>query len=255
MKTLRCIVILSVAVLVASCTGGFSTDGVTETAYVDAFMNDMRDNFDDNELLLGYVSPEAMAKLGVDMKVARCNSYSPDRWEVASYDHKSGDLGVMLYGSQDAWQHLLTFRLIKEDGRLYFVPAQYDWDYVDPWFTVQINVGQEEKALVDEFLQKMIDDYYNEPLLLSYISPAYCRQKGIDKDDYSCNAYGLESFVVGKIDPATREVEAIILGEDEDWAHKLTFKIVDENGRMYLWPGSNSDSYIDPWFKLETGVQ
>jgi len=238
----------------AACGARFSSEGIEEKAYVESFLSDMCDNYEDNQLLLGYVSPKEMDKLGVNPYTAKCNAYHPTRWELVSYDRKQGDVGVMIYGTSDAWQHLLTFRLVKESDRLYLVPLQYDFDYVDPWFAIEDNVGTKEKDFVEEFLQHMIDDYNDEALLLGYVSPAYCSQNGLKKKDYNCNAYSPESFTVGKYDPATGTVEAIIVGTDQNWGHRLTFKIVRENGRLYLWPGHHSDSYIDPWYSVETNV-
>ena len=243
-----------VALLLTSCSPKFSSDGTEEKAVVESFLAAMNDNYDDNAMLLGYISPKQMQKLGASPADAMCNAYHYESYDVTGYDRKAGEVRVMLYGTGGLWQHELTFALTKEDDKLYLVPMQYDEGFVDPWAAVQENVGQEQKDFVGEFLQHMMDDYNDEPLLLGYISPAYYSQNGLNIDRFKCNAYSPVEFDVGKYDPATGKVTTIIRGEDDNWGHKLVFKVVQENGRMYLWPGSHSETYIDPWYAVELNV-
>ncbi len=108
--------------------------------------------------------------------------------------------------------------------------------------------GEAEKELVIEFLDKMVHSANNE-VLMDFMAPSYLEEHQLDKNSYQVNVYypvgfHLENYI-GDL------ITAKIWGKDRSWVHRLTFKIIKENKILYLYPGSHSDKYIQPWFRVE----
>ncbi len=251
-----CVVLVVSLLLLTACAGArFSSDGSAEYAYVNSFLSTMQESYNDEQLLLSFISPKFIADKHLDLADYKCNAYSMTEWDLQAYNAKTGEIVVMIYGYDDTWQHQLTFRLSLEGGKYYLIPGETDGGYIDPWYAVAENIGQEQKDFVNEFLTNMIDEYNNEPLLLTYLSPKYCDEQGISKGQFKCNAYMPESYTVGRYNPLDGTVEAFITGSEQSWTHRLVFKVVEENDKLYLWPGRHSDAYIDPWFNVESNYE
>jgi len=112
---------------------------------------------------------------------------------------------------------------------------------------------KDEKDFVRKFINDMIDD--SEEKMMNYISPDYIRDNYITLSDYEVNAYYPVDFIIDSYNADTGIVKAKIWGEDKGWIHGLDFKVVIENDKFYLYPGSHSDAYIDPWYKVNAYLE
>ncbi|MFC1887862.1 hypothetical protein ACFLYK_03535 [Candidatus Cloacimonadota bacterium] len=108
------------------------------------------------------------------------------------------------------------------------------------------------KDFVNSFLKDMIAE--NEDKLMNYISPDYISNNYLTVSDYQVNKYYPVDYFIDSYNSDTGMVRARIWGEDKGWIHGLDFKVVWEDGRYYLQPGTHSDSYIDPWYRVDPNI-
>jgi len=112
-----------------------------------------------------------------------------------------------------------------------------------------------EAVCVYEFLEIWIDDASNDDKLMNFISPKYLNKNNLNKSEYNVNLYYPVNFKIKSIDKENSLVTALIWGEDKKWIHKLTFKVVREDGKLYVYPSQYTTSmYIYPWSQLESNV-
>lgn len=113
--------------------------------------------------------------------------------------------------------------------------------------------GKKEKKFVEKFLTEMMD--HDQNVLRKYISPKYL-EEAKPPSDWKVNTFYHESLEVLSYDEESSHVVALIYGEDKGWTHRLTFKIVREGGKMYLWSEDHDFTYdyVDPWILAEQWI-
>jgi hypothetical protein len=109
------------------------------------------------------------------------------------------------------------------------------------------------KKFVIQFLKEMIAHKDNDGLK-KYISPAYLKENNLDISKYNINTYYPVDFSIVGFDKEPCIVYAKIWGKDRGWVHKLGFKVVMEDKKLYLYPGQHSDDYIHPWYTVESYI-
>ena len=110
------------------------------------------------------------------------------------------------------------------------------------------------KKLVSKFLREMIAHKDNNGLK-KYISPAYIKENNLDISKYDINTYYPVDFSIERYKKDSSIVYAKIWGKDRGWVHKLGFKVVMEDKKLYLYPGQYSDSFIHPWYNVESYIK
>ncbi|MBN2662326.1 MAG: hypothetical protein JXR68_01645 [Bacteroidales bacterium] len=117
--------------------------------------------------------------------------------------------------------------------------------------------GDKEIKLVEQFLDDMvagIDDF--TPKYRSIIAPSYLKSNKLDIKDYSINRYYPDGYSIVSYNPANGYVITNIWGEKKTWIKELTFKVVKENGKLYLYPLKHTNMmYIHPWFEIKDNVK
>lgn len=116
-------------------------------------------------------------------------------------------------------------------------------------------------AKVTEFLQFMTAE--NRPAnLMDFISPSYIKAAGINPSEYMVNTYYPKSFIIERSYPSpdvtnSYNVVATITGENGGWAHRLTFVVFNDNGKLTFYPGkvATDSKFIDPWYTIEEYVK
>jgi len=165
---------------------------------------------------------------------------------LATYELSQGNV-VTLLGSG-----IFTIHVYTDSGYGDWTCEMYnETDYNNKY--EDIASYTDEKDFVKEFISKMIDD--SDDLLMDYISPNYISNNYLTVNDYEVNKYYPVDFIIDSYNSNTGIVTARIWGEDKGWIHSLDFKVVVENEQYYLYPGSHSDSYIDPWYKANAYVE
>jgi len=122
--------------------------------------------------------------------------------------------------------------------------------------TTRVSNSSEAEKLVIKFLGYM--DHKAEPsnsLMMACISPAYISDNKINIADSKVNNYTIWGFSIVSYYASTGIVVTKIWGEGKSWIHELDFKVVKENGCLYLMPSQFSESYIDPWFGLKSYIK
>lgn len=111
--------------------------------------------------------------------------------------------------------------------------------------------GDDPRArCVNKFLNAMVDD--DAERMAKLISQEWLDAEGIDLDDYQVNAYSPRSYIIEKVkgDKVTAVIRFASGG-----AHRLQFKVSQENGKYYIVPGeADSDGWIHPWIDVETDI-
>ena len=116
-------------------------------------------------------------------------------------------------------------------------------------------------AKVTEFLQIMTGG--NKPAtLMDFISPSYIKAAGINAAEFSVNTYFPKTFIIERSYPSpdvtnSYNVVAKIVGEGGNWAHRLTFVVFNDNGKLTFYPGkvASDIKFIDPWYTIEEYIK
>jgi len=115
--------------------------------------------------------------------------------------------------------------------------------------------GVDEKEFVGTFLTLMMNSFDNDEEMIAYLSPEYLHENGIVLGQYHVNSYSPVGFSIEDYDAKTGIVRTNIWGEDKSWVHEVIFKLVKEDGRLFLLPGRHSESFVDPWFEVHSYIQ
>ncbi|MBN2571815.1 MAG: hypothetical protein JXA68_06775 [Ignavibacteriales bacterium] len=110
--------------------------------------------------------------------------------------------------------------------------------------------GAPEKQFVSAFLDIMIEEERDYDKMMEFLSPSFIEENSVSNfkvNSYFPTGYSIDSYSDGV-------TKAQIWGEEKSWVHLLTFKVVIENEKYYLYPGGASDEWIDPWFEVETYI-
>lgn len=125
---------------------------------------------------------------------------------------------------------------------------------------IQLN-QQTAQAKVTEFLQIMVTDQ-RPKTLMDFIAPSYLKAAKIDAAAFTVNSYYPKTFKIEQSYPSTDlsnaiNVVAVIAGEGNGWAHRLTFVVFNDNGKLVLFPGKhdNDTKFVDPWYSIQEYVQ
>ena len=213
-----------------------------------------------------YISPAYLKANAVSSSDYKINTYSPTGYSVDE-NKGNGVVVARIWGSNKSWVHRLTFIVTYENGSYYFMPgrAPSSYFYIDPWYIVETNIKDdvkqetpstsEARTLVTDLLYDMVNNADNFGTgARKYIAPSYYTKEKIDKYDYQINYYspsGSEIKSVGN----DGMVEAYVWGSNKSWVHLLTFKVVKESGKAYVWPKGHTDNnYIHPWYEVTTDV-
>lgn len=114
--------------------------------------------------------------------------------------------------------------------------------------------GGDEKAFVSYFLQLMVDS--DKVAMKLCLSPKYMEEAN-PPDSAEINTFAIVNFKIEDYEQETGYVSALVWGKSkEDWTHRLTFKVVKENKKLYLWSDDTNfdNNYIDPWIVVEYWV-
>ncbi len=111
----------------------------------------------------------------------------------------------------------------------------------------------DEKSFISNFLKDMVA--YDTEKLKSYISPDYLSLNNLNINEYSINTYSPANFAIDGFNDYTSIIDCRIWGENQDWMHALEFKIVEENGKYYIYPSETSGEYIHPWHSVTNGIK
>ncbi len=115
--------------------------------------------------------------------------------------------------------------------------------------------GDAEKKYVSTFLSYMVQStgpQYKK--MMECISPAYIKKNNINTAEYKVDNYTIWGYSVESYSQNDGLVVTKIWGENKKWVHQVTFKLVKENGKLYLEPSKYSDTYIDPWDSVKTYI-
>ena len=93
------------------------------------------------------------------------------------------------------------------------------------------------------------------PNIKATIAPSFIEKNGLTAKKFWVNGHrGFAGFKV--FEQSGNEVSAYVWGKNHFWVHKYIFKVIEENGKIYLQPGGkNEANYIDPCFKIENRVK
>lgn len=116
--------------------------------------------------------------------------------------------------------------------------------------------GTKEKEFITKLCGYM--DHEKGPMykeLMNCISPEYIKTNGLDISNYKVNNYGVYGSSIESFIAKTGVMKVKIWGENRSWVHLLEFKLVKESGKLYVIPGRHSESYIDPWYSVESYIK
>lgn len=236
--------------------------------FIDVWVNDK----DNDDKLMTFIAPSYFNENLLNESEYNVNLYYPKDYKIENTDNINNKVTVLIWGENKGWIHRLVFKLVEEDGSWYLWPSQFtDSKYIYPWESVETNVSEtttkpevkktepeqdpsllgDEARLVFDFLKIMKDDQYNNSAKMKFMSPKFMKKNNLDPNEYNVNTYSIGGFNVKKFDKETGIVQASIW--DGTWSMKLEFKVVREDGKLYLYPSKIWDNkYLDPWVNAST---
>lgn len=251
------------------CLSTLSSFGQTrekQNALVEKVLNNMVNG---STMSVGsFISPAYLKAHNVSAGSYQINTYSPVGFSVDE-NKGNGVVEARIWGSSRGWVHRLTFIVTYEDGSYYFMPGREPstYMYIDPWFKVETNVVEvaerkteieknDQTELVDKICYAMVYEQssFDSDMRL-YIAPSYYKKFSIDPFVFLVNRYSPVGYSIESVDNRGI-VKAKIWGENGSWVHELTFKVVEENGLLYVMPGKHhpETEYVDPWFSARTSI-
>ncbi len=210
-----------------------------------------------------YIAPSYYKKNYIDKYDYQINYYSPTGSEIKTVGN-DGMVTAHIWGSGKSWINKLTFKVVKEGGKVYVYPKGHtDNFYIHPWYEVEtVDVDEpvveknDKTELVEKICYAMVyeKETFDKDMRL-YIAPSYYKKYSIDPFVFLVNSYTPFGYSIESVD-SKGIVTAKIWGEDRAWVHELTFKVVEENGLLYVMPGKHypDTEYVDPWFSVRTSI-
>ncbi|MEI6122674.1 MAG: hypothetical protein WCQ95_03525 [Bacteroidota bacterium] len=141
-KSIVLILVLSLFGFACS-TAKLTKTGDTEKKYVSDFLSYM-DHKDKPQYknMMDCISPSYIKKNTINISNYKVNNYSIWGYSVDSYSQYDGMVVAKIWGEDKKWIHELTFKLVKEKGKLYLLPSKHSEDYIDPWFLVKTYINE-----------------------------------------------------------------------------------------------------------------
>ncbi len=131
-------ILFLVTLLISSCaTIGFSVSGDKEKQFVSKFLTQMQNDPEGGQTeMMKYLSKRYLTQNKIDGTTYDVNYYSLRGFSIESYSSK-GFIKAKIWGEDRSWIHMLTFKLIRENGSMYFQPSKHSDAYVHPWWEVE----------------------------------------------------------------------------------------------------------------------
>lgn len=244
----------------------FTSTGYEEKKLVEEILQIMVDQNSASTQLKPYIAPSYYTTYNLSKETYLIDNYSPKGYEIKSYNSSTGIINAEIWGNNRSWVHKLTFKLVKENGGLYVYPEKHSDSYIKPWYRVGAYIeedndntlsssGYEEKQMIDNILQIMVDQNSASSALKKYIAPSYYSTYSLSYDSYLIDNYSPVGYLIQSYSSLSGLVVAQIWGQDKGWVHELTFKIVKESGSLYVYPEKHSDSYIKPWYSVRAYIE
>ncbi|MCK9613074.1 MAG: hypothetical protein PHR81_02555 [Bacteroidales bacterium] len=129
--------------LTACQTSKLSVNGDTEKQFTATYINYMdHANGPKYKKLMDGLSPEYIKKNDIDKEKYKVNNYSVWGFSIDSYDNKEGLIVTKIWGEEKRWMHRLTFKIVKEKGKMYMMPSKHSDAYIDPWYKVDTYIKE-----------------------------------------------------------------------------------------------------------------
>lgn len=107
------------------------------------------------------------------------------------------------------------------------------------------------RQTVERLLDAMVDG--DDAAIGRLISPSWLRAERTQLDESRVNSYSPESFVITS---ATGDVVTARLVFAAGNAHRIKFRVSEEQGKHYVVPGKlDADGWIHPWLSVETNIE
>jgi hypothetical protein len=104
---------------------------------------------------------------------------------------------------------------------------------------------------VSRFIDAMMED--DKSAMAGLISPEWLDEEQVDLADYDINAYGPSSY---EVEEAKGTLVTAVIRFASGGAHRLTFRVSQEQGEYYVVPGRvDTDNWIHPWTTVEANIE
>ena len=107
-----------------------------------------------------------------------------------------------------------------------------------------------EVQVVSRFLEAMLRN--DSTVMKKLISPTWLSDRGINIRDHTVNRFAAAKYEIESVEG--NEVTATV--DFLPVKNRLVFRVVEENGSHYIWPGELKDNgWIDPWLSVQKYAQ
>ena len=133
-----------VAIMGFACsTTKLSKSGDTEKKFVSTFLSYLNhDTGPQYKEMMNCISPSYILLNNINTATYKVNNYAIWGFAIQSYAQRQHRVVVTICGEEKKWVHQLTFKLGKENGKLYLIPSKHSDTYIDPWDDVKTYVNQ-----------------------------------------------------------------------------------------------------------------
>jgi len=123
-----------------------STDNKTftpEEKLVSDFITIWVEDSENNDKMMGFISPKYFKANKLDKKKYNVNLYYPKGYEIKGFDKSKGLVTVLIWGEDKKWTHRLTFKVVKIKKKLYLYPSKFTESmYIYPWDSLDTYVEE-----------------------------------------------------------------------------------------------------------------
>lgn len=92
--------------------------------------------------MLDCIAPSYITANNLNTGNYKVNNYAIWGFSIESYEPSTGFVITRVWGDGKTWIHELTFKVVKEKGKLYLMPGKHSDAYIDPWFVVKTYVKE-----------------------------------------------------------------------------------------------------------------
>ncbi|MDD5571073.1 MAG: hypothetical protein PHD97_07940 [Bacteroidales bacterium] len=222
-----------------------------------------------------YISPSYIKSNYIDIDDYEVNNYVPTNFEIIDCNISTGKVKANIWGNNKSLMHSLIFKIVEENGTLYFYPSKKTESYIYPWDEVIENFNPQstntsttttdadEQFLYKYECYKMVQSFLNNwknindnayAEMRKYIPPSYIRNNNLNSSDFKVNNYSIYGFKIFTYDTKKEFVKAYVWGENKSWIHEVVFQIIEENGKLYFNPSEIKYGYVYPWYSVKTSI-
>jgi hypothetical protein len=137
------LVIMLLALVFTACTTSKVSNADDAKKYVSTFLGFMDQKHKPNETeMMNCMALSFIESNHIKTDDFKVDNYSIWGFSIESYDATTGLVVTKVWGEARKWIHQLTYKVVKEKGKLCLMPSAFGEGYIEPWFEVKTYIKE-----------------------------------------------------------------------------------------------------------------